>query len=122
MMGKLVEEYRAGRVTAAIVLVNNCTETQWFQEAAVACQAICFPCGRIRFLDSEGQEAGQMQGQAFLYFGRDVDGSVQRCRNRFHRLIAQGKCNCPCIEPRQSEIIYPPRVQYKQPSHLENCY
>jgi hypothetical protein len=69
MMGKLVQEYKAERVTAAIVLVNNCTEVRWFQEAGAVCQAICFPERRIKFLDPEGREGGPLQGQAFFYFG-----------------------------------------------------
>jgi phage N-6-adenine-methyltransferase len=74
MMGKLVEEYTARRVTAAIVLVNNCTEVRWFQEAGKVAKGICFPCGRIKFLDPEGREGGPLQGQTFFYFG-DAPGA-----------------------------------------------
>jgi hypothetical protein len=73
MMGKLVKEYAAERVTAAITLVNNCTEVRWFQEAGEACQAICFPERRIKFLDPEGREGGPLQGQTFFYFGPKAD-------------------------------------------------
>jgi phage N-6-adenine-methyltransferase len=73
MMTKLVQEYKAERVTAAIVLVNSCTEVKWFQEAGAVCQAICFPERRIKFLDPEGREAGPLQGQTFFYLGIKTD-------------------------------------------------
>lgn len=69
---KLVEEYKAGRVSEAIVLVNNATETRWFQTLAGAATAVCFSKGRIKYLDATGTPANTpLQGQAFLYFGRD---------------------------------------------------
>jgi phage N-6-adenine-methyltransferase len=46
---KLTEEVRAGDVTEAIVLVNNATETQWFQDMAIEANAVCFPRGRVKF-------------------------------------------------------------------------
>jgi phage N-6-adenine-methyltransferase len=71
-VGKLVREVRAGRVTAAIMLTHNCTETRWFQEAAQACSVTCFPCRRIAFEKPDGPKASPVQGQTFFYFGDDV--------------------------------------------------
>lgn len=69
---KVVEEYDAARIDAAIVLVNNATETRWFQKMARSATAICFPAGRIKYLDATGTPANTpLQGQAFLYFGPD---------------------------------------------------
>lgn len=69
---KVVEEYDAARIDAAIVLVNNATETRWFQKMARSATAICFPAGRIKYLDATGTPANTpLQGQAFLYFGAD---------------------------------------------------
>jgi len=52
---KLTAHYVAGDVTAAILLVNNATETQWFQFCVTQSTAICFPGGRIKYLDATGQ-------------------------------------------------------------------
>jgi hypothetical protein len=47
---KLVAEFRPGRVTGAVVLTNNATETGWGQSLLGASSAVCFPAGRLRFL------------------------------------------------------------------------
>jgi ParB family chromosome partitioning protein len=69
MMEKLCEEYAAGRVTGAIVLVNSCTEVKWFQECCTVARALCFPNKRIQFYNPEGKGGGPLQGQTFFYFG-----------------------------------------------------
>ena len=57
-----------------IVLVNNATETGWFHEIADGCAAICFPKGRVKFLDTSGNAAGApLQGQAIIYSGPNAD-------------------------------------------------
>lgn len=71
---KMIDEWRSGRVNHAIVLVNNATETGWFQSLLSECTAVCFKAGRIRFLDSDGAPANTpLQGQAFIYFGSKAD-------------------------------------------------
>lgn len=70
-VGKLVDEYQAGRVSAAILLTHNYTDTTWFHEAASAASVICFTRGRIRFESLDGRLAAPTQGQAFFYFGDD---------------------------------------------------
>ena len=66
------ERYRSGKIDEAIVLVNNATETGWFQTMVKESSAICFPRTRIRFLDMDGNPSGApLQGQAILYFGFD---------------------------------------------------
>jgi phage N-6-adenine-methyltransferase len=74
-IAKLVSEYRAGRVTEAIVLTHNSTDTEWFQAAQEACSAICFTNKRIRFIsaDETCPPGAPACGQAFFYFGDDVD-------------------------------------------------
>ena len=70
---KLLESYAANEVTEAIVLVNNATETGWLQPLLKACSAVCFPFGRIRFLDQQGLALSPLQGQAVVYLGMAVD-------------------------------------------------
>lgn len=68
-VAKLSQHYQEGDVTSAIVLVNNATETKWFRQCAELASAICFPTGRIRFLDPEGNPGAPLQGQALIYLG-----------------------------------------------------
>jgi phage N-6-adenine-methyltransferase len=75
---KLVTEVRAGRVTAAILLTHNYTDTAWFHEAASACAAICFTRGRVRFVSPSGELAAPTQGQAFFYFGPEPERFAER--------------------------------------------
>jgi ParB family chromosome partitioning protein len=68
-----VGEFRAGRITQACILVNNATETEWFQTIMTEAAAICFLKGRVKYLDPEGNPSGApLQGQAVLYLGEKV--------------------------------------------------
>ena len=69
--GKLAYEAEAGNVTEAIALVNNATETRWFQTLAEPCAAICFPKGRIKFW-APAKESAPLQGQAIIYIGNNL--------------------------------------------------
>lgn len=69
---KLLDELEAGRVTEAIVLTNNSTDTEWFRSAALVCDAICFTAGRIHFEVPNAQPVLPTQGQAFFYFGPNL--------------------------------------------------
>jgi hypothetical protein len=67
----LVKKYKEGEVQQACVLVNNATETNFFQEMLTVCSVVCFIKGRVKFVDTEGKESGApLQGQAILYFGK----------------------------------------------------
>lgn len=70
---KMVTEWESGRVEAAVVLTHNYTDTAWFQKLARAATAICFTRGRVRFVSPAGDLASPTQGQAFFYFGTDID-------------------------------------------------
>ncbi len=67
---KLAEHYKAGDISEAIVLVNNATETAWYQGMVKEAAAVCFLKGRIKYNNSQGvPENSPLQGQTFLYFG-----------------------------------------------------
>lgn len=70
---KLVAEVNALRVTEAILLTHNYTDTAWFHNAEARCNAICFTRGRIGFLSPSGERAAPTQGQAFFYYGDDLE-------------------------------------------------
>lgn len=64
-------KYESGEIASAIVLVNNATETGWFQRMLASANAVCFVKSRIKFIDQHGKPSGApLQGQAILYFGK----------------------------------------------------
>jgi ParB family chromosome partitioning protein len=69
--GAISEKFENGEIEQAIILVNNATETQWFQRMASVASAVCFPKTRVRFLDPQGKPGAPLQGQAIIYFGAD---------------------------------------------------
>lgn len=77
LMGDFAEavasKYESGEIDQACILVNNGTETQWFQRMLGAADAVCFPKTRIKFIDPEGNPSGApLQGQAIFHMGGNV--------------------------------------------------
>lgn len=67
-VSRLVEEYEAGIVTEAIILVNsNSTETNWF--APLWDYLLCFSNHRINFKSPVGNGNGSTHGSVFIYLG-----------------------------------------------------
>src|SRR3990167_611347 len=66
----IITKFKNGEIQQACVLVNNATETRWFQRMASKCSVMCLIMGRIKFLDETGTQANTpLQGQIILYFG-----------------------------------------------------
>lgn len=79
---KLAEHVKRGEVIEACVLVNNATETGWFNALLDVASAVCFIRGRVKFIDMDGNPSGApLQGQALLYIGPSADN--------FGRIFAQ---------------------------------
>ena len=63
--GWLQKEFEEG-----IILVNNATETKWFQNLLTNASSICFTNHRISFWNADGKVvSNNTRGQAFFYFG-----------------------------------------------------
>ena len=60
-------------IKQGIILVNNATETLWFQSLLEYASAICIVKGRIAFDSPDGKAvSGNTRGQVFLYFGSNL--------------------------------------------------
>jgi len=65
---RLLQFFHSRHVPAAIMLVNNATDTAWFQPFLRDFPA-CFTNGRIAFLQGNKATNGNRQGQAFFFLG-----------------------------------------------------
>jgi ParB family chromosome partitioning protein len=69
---KLCAEVRAKKVSQAVLLTNDQTDTDWWQEVASLASAVCFLDGRIGFYNEAGETSSPTNGQTFAYFGKDL--------------------------------------------------
>ena len=68
----LASEHTAGRVTAAVALVNaHCTDTAWFRP--LWDHALCFTYGRLNFAAGTAARGGSTHGSVFAYLGPDLE-------------------------------------------------
>lgn len=70
---KLLEEWVAGRVSQATVVTNNATDTGWFHALLAESKLACLTKGRVKFYSSASDIMTPRQGQAFFYFGDQID-------------------------------------------------
>lgn len=75
LIGKFIDKLIAERQNyrQAIVLVNNATETEWFNKIISISSAVCFPKSRVKFYMPDGKTGAPLQGQAVLYIGENKD-------------------------------------------------
>jgi phage N-6-adenine-methyltransferase len=65
-----VKNLQENSISQAVVLVNNATETKWFQLLLKHASSVCFASKRISFDSPDGKNvSGNTRGQVFLYFG-----------------------------------------------------
>ena len=70
----LVKKYIEKEIQQALVLVNNATETVFYQNMLKVCTGVCFIKSRVKFINKDGQANGiPLQGQTVLYFGKNKD-------------------------------------------------
>lgn len=76
-VAKLLAEYRAGHVTAAIVALNShCTDAGWFQPLFE--YLLCFTAGRIKYHNPRHKGSHPPHGTVFVYLGPDPDRFAQK--------------------------------------------
>lgn len=76
---RLMEQYRQRTTTEAVLLVNATTDRKWFQPLWE--YPICFTNHRIQFYRLNGEANQPTHGNAFIYFGQQVE--------RFNTLFRQ---------------------------------
>jgi len=73
-INKLIAEYGNEHIKEAIVLVNNATETKWFQSLVRIASAVCFTFGRTSYWRAGDSQGKPLQGQVFVYIGNNPIG------------------------------------------------
>ena len=69
LIPQFIEKLCTEPIGQACVLVNNSTDSSWFQTLTGAASCICFPSSRIKFLAPDGRPGDPLQGQAIVYIG-----------------------------------------------------
>jgi len=72
-VNRFIDQYESRNFIEGIVLVNNATDTRWFNALIKHCRAICFTDHRISFWNTDRKHvSGNTRGQAFFYFGKKL--------------------------------------------------
>lgn len=71
LIGKFIDKLNESDIEQAIVLVNNATETNWFNSLIVNASAVVFPKGRVKFYTPNNTIGAPLQGQAIVYIGEN---------------------------------------------------
>jgi len=87
-VAKLIEEYEAGNVTQAILLVNPRTDTAWFQP--LFDYTLCFTAGRIRFWKQDGSGESPTTGSVLVYLGSNQEKFIDTF-SRFGSVLQKAK-------------------------------
>lgn len=79
LINKFVDKFinSLEKINQAIILVNNATETEWFNKLVRHSKAVCFPVGRVRFYGADGRIGAPLQGQALIYFGEQAKKFIE---------------------------------------------
>lgn len=83
----LSDKFDSGEIKQACVLVNNATETNWFQRMLDSCTCLCLLKSRVKFIDKSGNPSGApLQGQIVLYFGNNSH-SFEKAFSQFGKVF-----------------------------------
>jgi len=80
LIDRFIVKLDTSDIKSSIVLVNNSTDTEWFDLLMTKSCAACFPKGRIKFLDKCGNKGAPLQGQAIVYRGENPDSFCNEYR------------------------------------------
>lgn len=87
---RYINHYLADGFNQGIVLINNTTDTKYYQALADSCGALCMVNHRIAFLTPDGTPVrNNTRGQTFFYHGRQsthfyrVFSEIGVCMKRF---------------------------------------
>lgn len=75
---RLVEEYKAGNVEQAVLLVNAVTDRQWFKP--LWDYPLCFTDHRIKFYSPDADGGSPTMGSVLVYFGANRDAFIESFR------------------------------------------
>lgn len=78
LIGKFIDKlvFEKKNYEQAIVLVNNATETEWFNKIISIASVVCFPKSRVKFYMPDGKTGTPLQGQAVIYIGRNKQNFI----------------------------------------------